>query len=131
MSSVTNTLRAASETVTGAVELATQVEVDAGTDATRVVTPATLEARPVKAVNLPALSYTRTEKRDAAKDSTTRMTAPTGYFFWDLSSVTDDSSGQNAGAWVAAIDSAGTWVDVNINNADDYRYFAVVWAKFS
>lgn len=37
--------RAASETVTGFIELATQIEVNAGTDSVRAITPATLTAR--------------------------------------------------------------------------------------
>lgn len=86
---------------------------------------------PILSTDLPSLSFTRTEKLDAAVGSTTRMTAPAGYFFWDLSSLTDDNSGQNAGAWVFAIDPAGTWVDVQVNNTYDSRYFAIVWAKFS
>lgn len=38
-------IRSASETVTGIVELATQTEVNTGTDTTRVVTPATFQTR--------------------------------------------------------------------------------------
>lgn len=58
LSAASNTYRAASETVTGAVELATDAEVVAGTDSARVISPLGLAARiPMRGLLLDGSDY--------------------------------------------------------------------------
>jgi hypothetical protein len=130
ISSADNTYRVASTTVSGVVEIATQAEVDAGTDTERTVSPATLANSPIPASRLPSLTYSLTTFSLSSGASSTR-TAPSGYTFWDLAATSDDDSGQQAGVRITSMNSAGTSVTVRAEAASNGAQVSMVWAKFA
>ena len=84
---VANLVPAASDTVAGKIELATQAEVDTGTDTTRAVTPATLASTNCKITAAPASDH-------AASGVTLTLTAAAAVNIGDLCYI--NSSGKAA-----------------------------------
>lgn len=83
----------ASETVKGLIELANQAEVDAGTDTTRAVTPATLGGAPVAAGSVAQASLKTTTGEVSTTSGGAELTLPGGEygFYPQLKSVGGDS----------------------------------------
>lgn len=74
ISSATNTYRSASESVTGAVELATDAETQTGTDTARAITPANLTAKEASAANFRANTADRILTTDIVWSSAEEVT---------------------------------------------------------
>lgn len=74
ISSATNTYRSASETATGAVELATNAETQTGTDTARAITPANLTAKEASAANYRANTADRILTTDIVWTSAEEVT---------------------------------------------------------
>ena len=93
----------ASDTVQGKIELATQAEVDAGTDAVRAVTPATLAAKPAPAPSVRIETASDTPTTTSATDTLVTgmsITPGAGTYLCRFTSTVGNSKNAN-GVWIS------------------------------